>query len=171
VFVTALRIVQDLGEAEDVMQVVFFEIFQKAVQFDPAKGNLCNWILQYAYHRSIDRKSYLTLRQFYNHIELEAAGGEDIWITRVILPPQEASRLVSESLALLNGQQREVMELVFFRELTLREVAEETKQSVGSVRHHYYRGLKRLRSHFSAASNGNERPAIAPCEKGVRANA
>jgi RNA polymerase sigma-70 factor, ECF subfamily len=171
VLVTALRIVHDIGEAEDLMQSVFFEIFQKAAQFDPAKGTLSKWILQYAYHRSINRKSYLTMRQFYSHIDLQAAGGEELWITTVSPPAQEASRLVSESLALLNDQQREVMELVFFRELTLKEIAEHTKQTLGSVRHHYYRGLRRLRRHLSATSNGNGKQAIAPYEKGVRANA
>src|SRR5690242_7795866 len=40
VLVTALRIVRDIGEAEDLMQSIFFEIFQKAAQFDPSKGTL-----------------------------------------------------------------------------------------------------------------------------------
>jgi RNA polymerase sigma-70 factor (ECF subfamily) len=171
VLVTALRIVHDMGEAEDLMQSVFFEIFQKAAQFDSAKGTLSKWILQYAYHRSINRKSYLTLRQFYNHIDLSVAGGEELWLTKVSLPPQEATRLASESLTLLNDQQREVLELVFFRELTLREIAEQTKQTFGSVRHHYYRGLKLLRDHLSATSKVKGKQAIAPFEKGVRANA
>ncbi len=48
----ALRILRDPGEAEDLMQEVFFEIFNKAAQFDPAKGSTKTWILQYAYHRA-----------------------------------------------------------------------------------------------------------------------
>jgi len=55
----ALRILRDPGEAEDVMQDVFFEIFNKAAQFDPAKGSTKTWILQYAYHRSLNRRQYL----------------------------------------------------------------------------------------------------------------
>ena len=35
----ALRILHDPGEAEDVMQDIFLEIFRKAGQFDPAKGS------------------------------------------------------------------------------------------------------------------------------------
>ena len=34
----ALKIVRDAGEAEDVMQSVFLEIFRSVAQFDPAKG-------------------------------------------------------------------------------------------------------------------------------------
>ena len=153
VLVTALRIVHDIGEAEDVVQSVFFEIFQKAAQFDPVKGNLSKWLLQYAYHRSINRKNYLTLRHFYRNVEFADSNGEALWTTKV-----ESACLVSQVLAQLNGQQRQVLELVFFREMTLKEIAEQTKQSFGKVRHHYYRGLKELRGLISrdASQNGKE---------------
>src|SRR5690242_10223656 len=62
----ALRILRDAGEAEDVMQEIFLEIFNKAGQFNPAKGTTKTWILQYAYHRSLSRRQYLTLRNFYD---------------------------------------------------------------------------------------------------------
>ena len=66
----ALRILRDPGEAEDVMQDVFFEIFNKAAQFDPAKGSAKTWILQYAYHRSLSRRQYLALRSFYDRHQI-----------------------------------------------------------------------------------------------------
>jgi serine/threonine protein kinase len=65
VLVTALKIVRDVGEAQEVTQSVFFEIFRAARRFDPARGSLKVWLLQYAYHRSINRGNYLLLRQFY----------------------------------------------------------------------------------------------------------
>src|SRR4026209_503938 len=68
----ALRILRDPGEAEDVMQEIFLEIFRKAGQFDPARGSTKTWILQYAYHRSLSRRQYLGLRHFYDrHDETE----------------------------------------------------------------------------------------------------
>src|SRR5258708_27362894 len=62
----ALRIVRDPGEAEDVTQTVFLDIFRAAAQFDPAKGTTKVWLLQYAYHRAIHRKQHLELRSFYD---------------------------------------------------------------------------------------------------------
>jgi RNA polymerase sigma-70 factor (ECF subfamily) len=50
---------------------------------------------------------------------------------------------------LLNDHQRQVMELVFFEGLSLKEVAERTGQTFVNVRHHYYRGLERLRERLS----------------------
>src|SRR5277367_6136200 len=67
----ALKIVRDPGEAEDVMQTVFLEIFRSVAQFDPAKGTTKVWILQYAYHRAINRKQHLNARKFYSQIDLE----------------------------------------------------------------------------------------------------
>jgi RNA polymerase sigma-70 factor (ECF subfamily) len=51
----AWRILRDSGEAEDLLQSVFLEILQSANRFDPAKGSVRSWILQYAYHRSFNR--------------------------------------------------------------------------------------------------------------------
>ena len=170
VLVTALRIVHDIGEAEDLMQSIFFEIFQKATQFDPSKGTLSNWILQYAYHRSINRKNYLSLRQFYNAVDFLDSDGEEIWITKVSLPAQETVRLVREVLAVLNCQQREVIEGVFFGEMSLREIAEETNQNLGAVRNHYYRGLKKLRDVLSHNKNNDDDIAAYNKQMG-RANA
>src|SRR6185437_13412159 len=132
---------------------IFFEIFQKAAQFDPSKGTLNKWILQYAYHRSINRKNYLTLRHFYTAVDLVDSDGEEIWITKVSPPTQEAIRLVREVLAVLNCHQREVIECVFFGEMSFKEIAEKTNQNLGTVRHHYYRGLKKLRDALSHKNN------------------
>src|ERR1043166_3693094 len=66
----ALRILRDRGEAEDLMQDVFLEIFNKAGQFDPAKGSAKTWIFQYAYHRSLSRRQYLALRNFYDRQQI-----------------------------------------------------------------------------------------------------
>ena len=66
VFSVALRILHDHGEAEDLMQEVFLEIYRKVESYDPEKGNAKTWILQYAYHRSLNRQKYLSIRNFYD---------------------------------------------------------------------------------------------------------
>ena len=66
----AMRILRDPGEAEDLMQDVFLEVFKKAAQFDRSKGSAKTWILQYAYHRSLSRRHYLALRNFYDRRQI-----------------------------------------------------------------------------------------------------
>jgi RNA polymerase sigma-70 factor (ECF subfamily) len=158
VFATAWRVLRDFGEAEDLTQSVFFEISRKASHFDPAKGPLNKWILTLAYHRSLNRKSYLMTRQFYKgHLDLIGENGEELWSTSQMRPEQEAARLVNECLGLLDARQRQVMELVFFKELTFKEIAEQTQQTFGNVRNQYYRGLKRLRAHLTGSSREDQR--------------
>jgi len=72
-----------------------------------------------------------------------------LWQTQVAPPTQESAWLVQEALALLNERQCQVMELVFFAGLSLKEVAEQTGQTFANVRHHYYRGLEHLRERLS----------------------
>src|SRR6202035_792855 len=69
----ARRIVKDEGEAEDVAQIVFTEIFQHAKQFDPSRGTLKMWVLQYAYSRGINRRRHLERQQFYFQGNVDAA--------------------------------------------------------------------------------------------------
>lgn len=61
--VTALHILRDAGEAEDLTQTVFLEIYRRLGQFDPSTGTLKVWVLQYAYSRSMHRRNYLFVHQ------------------------------------------------------------------------------------------------------------
>lgn len=147
VLVTALKIVRDVGEAQEVTQSVFFEIYRAARRFDPARGSLKVWLLQYAYHRSMNRRNYLLLRQFYQRPDLdEASAWEASAKTIPQLPIQELRQLVEEALGTLNDAQRRTIQKIIFEGLTLKEVAEQTQESLSNVRNHYYRGLDRLRA-------------------------
>lgn len=144
----ALRILRDPGEAEDVMQDVFLEIFNKAAQFDPVRGSVKTWILQYAYHRSLSRRQYLALRKFYDryHVsECEVCDSNVVDASWRGLTFQEWRRVIEQGLATLPEKQRKTIELVCFHGLLLSEIAGRTKESLPNVRHHYYRGLQGLR--------------------------
>jgi len=88
ILVTALRILGDMGEAEDVTQLVFLEIHLKAAQFDPAKGTFKTWLLQYAYHRSMNRRNYLKLRHFYDQHDRQSDEEGELPDSQVSPPPR-----------------------------------------------------------------------------------
>lgn len=104
VFDVAVRIVRDPGEAEEVVQVVFLDIFRAVANFDSAKGILKVWILQYAYHRALHRKRHLVSNHFYRwgnlEVAIEVGSGRALWGE---LP--EAVRLAEEMLAGLKPRQ------------------------------------------------------------------
>jgi len=144
----ALKIVRDPAEAEDVTQVVFLEIFRTVAQFDPSKSTTKVWILQYAYHRSIDRRQQLSRRNFYNSTDVEEIDNLIPGATPGYgrFTEAELKHLVQQGLATLNNSQRRVIELASYSGLSMKEIAEKTGDSLANVRHYYYRGLQKLRS-------------------------
>jgi RNA polymerase sigma-70 factor (ECF subfamily) len=141
----ALKIVCDVGEAEDVMQNVFMEIYKVAGQFDATRGTTKMWILRYAYHRSMNRRKQLQVRHFYAQSDI--ADVEQTLTTGAADFPaaQETREFVQRGLEGLTPVQRKVLHLAYFEGLTMKEIAEQMGESFGNVRHHYYRGLDKLR--------------------------
>jgi RNA polymerase sigma-70 factor (ECF subfamily) len=144
VFDVALRIVRDPGEAEDVVQNVFLDVFRAMANFDPRRGILKVWILQYAYHRALHRKRHLVSNHFYRWENLETAielgSGRPLWGE---LP--EAIRLAEEMLENLKPRQREVVEMTYYEGMTAEEIACRLGGSPHAVRHHLQRGVAALR--------------------------
>lgn len=149
VHLVALRALRDAGEAEDLTQTVFLEIYRKLGQFDPARGTLKVWLLQHAQSRSVNRRNYLLVRQFHNQVELaEVEEERGLWSPRK-RPVQETNHMTNEVLTALPEAQRRTIEMYFFEGLSLKEIAQRRDETFSNVRHHYYRGLERLRFYLS----------------------
>lgn len=141
------RVLQDEGEAEDLAQEIFIRLCSEVASFDSAKGSARTWIIQMIYRRAFDRRAYLHRRQFYSGTDVEArtntVGGrrspEDEMIDRLTV------RQLKTAFSELSDRQRETLEMFFFEGLKFAEIAERSGEDVKNVRHHYYRGLERLR--------------------------
>lgn len=149
------KILRDRAEAEDVMQEVFLAIYQRADRFDPDKGSPKNWIIQFTYHKSLNRRKYLALRGAFQDNDIEQLESpENSYSPRAgttdEFTPEEMHAVIRQGLEDLTPKQREVVQLVCFEGLLLREIAERMKEPLGNVRHHYYRGIAKLRDHAKA---------------------
>src|SRR6202050_5436103 len=129
VYAVALRVLQDAGAAEDVLQDVFLQLWRNPDAFDASRGTLAAWLAVISRHRSIDR-----LRKRRPETDIEdcvIAGGPD-------LRDETERRLVIEKvrnvLAEMNPDQRKVLELAFFQGLTHTEIAEKTGEPLGTVK-------------------------------------
>lgn len=143
VYKIAAGILKDRAEAEDSTQEIFFEIYRKAHLYDPARGSVKTWLLQYAYRRTVRRRLSLGRRAAYRAEPLDS-----VLECRERLPrlsPDECRWVLRRGLAILPENQRTTLELTCFEDLTLRDVAGRLGVSVGCTRHYYYRGLARLK--------------------------
>lgn len=147
VFNVAWRILRDESEADDLRQEVFLYLFERAQLYDSRKATALSWIVQVTYHRAIDRRRYLSLRQ---HYKLEALDEQTAGpAVQELLTDQLDGKVILERLrGQLTSDQQQTLELHFFEGYSFREIAEKTRQPIGNVRHHYYRALERLRSNL-----------------------
>lgn len=147
VFAIALRILNDRNEAEDVVQEVFFSLYQKAVLFDSGKGTAKGWIVQVAFSRARDRRAHLSRRGFYSGTDVESL--QDTLIGQTDVEHEVSVKLdfshLRSAFEELTTIQRRTLELFYFEGLELREISERLREPFGNVRHHFYRGLERLR--------------------------
>ena len=145
----AIRILRDTTEADDLVQDLFIFIQRKCGIFDSSKSTARSWIIQMAYHRSIERRRYLTSRQFYARMEIESntahmvgtPTAESDYSAEAVFGRNGLSKLLKS----LSEDQRETLRLHFFDGYTLSEISQELGQTLGNVRNHYYRGLDKLR--------------------------
>jgi RNA polymerase sigma-70 factor, ECF subfamily len=147
VFAIALRILNDRNEAEDIVQEVFFSLYQKALLYDPAKGTAKGWVVQVAFSRARDRRAHLLRRGFYSGTDVESL--QDTLIGQTDVEHEVGVMLdfshLRSAFDELTTIQRRTLELFYFEGLELREISERLREPFGNVRHHFYRGLERLR--------------------------
>ena len=146
-FSIGFRILRDAGEAEEIVQEVFLFLYQRAELFDGEKGAAKAWLVQVTYHRSLDRKEYLYRRNFYSGTDVAPLadtlrGRDDVGRDLELRLSRER---LKDAFHNLSERQRITLELYFFEDMDLREIATRLNESFANIRHHYYRGLQKLR--------------------------
>ena len=126
-------------EAEDVLQRVFYEVWKNRDRYDPDRS-LEAWVLAIARKRAIDQ-----LRRRHANVvpieELRDIAGDD---GRELAERYARASEVRGALERLPKEQREVLTLAYFGELTQTEIAERLGVPLGTVKARAFRGLRRL---------------------------
>ena len=124
-------------EAEDVLQTVYLKLLDGRARFD-GRASLRTWLFAVIRNTAADRR-----RQSW----VWSLGLDRLWQKRVLPTPGpdgEQRVQVRAALGELPARQREVLELVFYHDLTVDEAAQVMGVSVGSARVHYDRAKRRL---------------------------
>jgi RNA polymerase sigma-70 factor, ECF subfamily len=151
------RILRDKSEADDLVQEVFLYIHRKSGVFVRSKGAARSWIIQVAYSQALMRRRLLKSHGFNAsaaadtpaQIDPSVGHGTHDEYTVEGFFGRNGWKKVWDS---LTDCQREALRLHFYEGCTFAEISEKLGQSYVNIRHHFYRGLEKIRRH--AIENG-----------------
>ena len=141
VFALALRALGTHHDAEDLTQQVFIRAWRARTTLNTARGALGGWLVGITRRQIADRLSERAReRRVVERVALArpcpAASLSDRVIDAII---------VADEMSTLPPQQRTVLRLAFFDDLTHQQIAARTGLPLGTVKSHLRRGLERLR--------------------------
>jgi RNA polymerase sigma-70 factor (ECF subfamily) len=147
-YATAMKFLKEDADAQDVVQDVFIQIWDKAKLYDPAKGKPLTWALTLTRNRSIDRIRAIQRRtRLRDDFEKETVLDESAGVREALsgVDASEKSQILRDAVGRLSPEQRKVIELAFFRGFTQSEIADRLGEPLGTVKARARRGLMKLK--------------------------
>ncbi|MFO0947875.1 MAG: sigma-70 family RNA polymerase sigma factor [Planctomycetota bacterium] len=136
-----LRMVGDRQHAEDVLQEVFWQVWCRAPQYSPSRGNPLVWLLLIARSRAIDHQRKQR-RAPQGSMETEPRSVED---AALLSSMKESAEVVRGALAELPSEQQSAIRLSFFAGLSHAEIAKVQEVPLGTAKTRIRSGVRRLR--------------------------
>lgn len=132
-----MAILKNQEEAQDLLQEVFVQIWQKAPSFDVNRGNVYSWIVSMTRNRAIDRlrsKGFRERKQeYYDYdIDLIEANCFPTPLDAVLITEREA--LVRDAFEKISPDQQKVIHLAYFEGNSQSEIAELLQIPLGTVK-------------------------------------
>lgn len=144
----AFRILDSKEEAEEVVLDVFAQVWQNAQQYQAERGSVDTWLFLLTRSRSLDRLRVMRRQTKVVQASVSIVQGG----TPSTNPTPEEHVLISErreyigaALQQLPFEQRQALELAYFKGLTYSEIGTETGKTLGTVKTRLRLGLNKLR--------------------------
>ena len=154
-FALCLRVLKDRMAAEEALEDVFWEVWNKSDRFDANRGTPINYLLNLTQSRAIDKlRSRAKLKRLELATDRDAGdrGGRDITgptldhVTPAdIAEDAERRESIRRAVGQLNEDQRQAVEMAFFDGLTHSEIAEKLSIPLGTIKTRIRQGLVHLK--------------------------
>ena len=138
------RILHDEAAAEDLLEDIFIEVWNKRERYDPARGGVATYLATLTRSRAIDRlraQRRSPATPLLDGFDPAAPASDPARATY----DRERKVMVERALAGLNEDQRKAIELAYYDGLSHNDVAERLAKPLGTVKTWIRQGLIRLR--------------------------
>lgn len=148
VYFTVKALVKDEDAAQDIVQDAYVKGFQSLGQLKES-NKFCAWMKTIAHNKAIDylRKSKPVVFSQMSTDSDEAMEFEDDRLENlpdVVVDQKETTRLVKEILDSLNDEQRAVIGMFYYEQMSVREIAETLGVSENTVKSRLSYGRKKI---------------------------
>lgn len=140
VYSVALRVLKDSGHAEDVTQEIFFQLWRNPGSFSASRGSLGAWLLVIARNRAIDHLRQRRPGEALDEVIVASATNLHNEAERSIIL-QRVKTMIGD----LPEEQRQSLQMAFFDGLSHSEIAERTRQPLGTIKTRIRSALTSLR--------------------------
>jgi RNA polymerase sigma-70 factor (ECF subfamily) len=147
-----ISILKNREEAEDCLQEVFTQLWEKADQFDASRGSVYSFLVTMARNKAIDRTRSRAFKD---------SGKEDHTISDSTFTPtsdkenphkdleiNERAKIVREALQKLNNKEQKVLQIAYFQGLSQSQISNKLDIPLGTVKYRMRQGMIKLRENL-----------------------
>ncbi len=140
-----LRILRQRALAEDALQEVYVQVWNRAGQYQPERGSAWAWLVSIARYRAIDLRRSEARRPAETGVDLDQLTAPFTATEPELGFGEQAARALERCIGALQPRQRECIVLAYQGGLSHAEVAAEVAEPLGSVKSWIRRGLAALK--------------------------
>jgi RNA polymerase sigma-70 factor, ECF subfamily len=143
-----LRLVRNAALAEDIVSEVFLEVWRSAGRFK-AKSQVSTWLFAIARHKAISALRHRSEAQLDDH--MAAAVVDPLDSPETHSAQMDRCEIIQKCLKRLSPRHREIIDLVYYHEKSVKEVAEIVGVPRGTVQTRMFYARKRMAKLLAAA--------------------
>jgi RNA polymerase sigma-70 factor, ECF subfamily len=145
----SLRFTGNPDDARDLMQEVFLGLYRNLESFR-GQSQLTTWLFRIGHNKAVDmarrRQAGPLTTALDDEVHAEVAQADDAELPDRHLQEQQSNAHIQRVLQRLPVEQRLVVELKIFQELTFDDIAEIESISANTAKTRFYAALKKLKS-------------------------
>jgi RNA polymerase sigma-70 factor (ECF subfamily) len=136
-----LRLVSNETLADDLLSEVFLDVWRQAGRFE-CRSSVSTWLMSIARHKALSARRCRTEAQFYEKIGATVADPADD--PEVALQEKDRDELLRRALTRLSPERRQVIDLVYYHEKSVDEVAQILDVPPATVKTRMFYARKKL---------------------------